>query len=323
MKLDNLQPSGSFKLRGVGNYIAKNHVNAPDPDAVHFFSSSGGNAGLACVYAAKTVGRPATVVVPLTTPDYMIERIRDAGAENVVQHGATWKEADIHLREVVMKDFESLGGGRKAVYAPPFDHELVWEGNSTLIDEVQEDMLGMGLQEPPSTVVCSVGGGGLFSGTMAGIARQSGWEQTSVVAVETEGANSLAQSLEAGQPVTIPGITSKATSLGSVRPCNRAFELAHDGFKKGRVKSAVLSDDEAAMGCWELADAHRMLVELACGVNVALCFDERLERVLDRKIDKDETIVLVVCGGCLVDAEMVAGWKKRLDGTSLNGRPRR
>ena len=269
------------------------------------------------MYAAKTVGRPATVVVPLSALPATIQKVRDAGAEDVIQIGATWKEADAHLREVVMPDFESLGGGRKAVYVPPFDHELVWEGHSSLVDEVREDMQRMGLQSAPSTIVCSVGGGGLFSGVMDGVERQPDWQNTTVVAVETEGANSLAQSLEAGNAVTLPGITSKATSLGATRVCDRAFELASSGTRTGRVKSAVLTDAEAALGCWELADAHRMLVELACGVNVALCFDGRLKRALGREVDEDETVVLVVCGGCLVDVETLAGWIRTYGGKEI------
>ena len=209
-----------------------------------------------------------------------------------------------------MPGFEALGGGRKAVYVPPFDHELVWEGHATMIDEIREDIQEMGLRKPPSNIVCSVGGGGLFSGVVAGVQRQSGWEGTGVLAVETKGADSLAQSLAAGENITLPGIKSKATSLGAVRQCDRAFELASSGRKDGRVKNTVLNDDEAFRGCWELADAHRMLVEPACGVTVALCFDGKLEAALQRKVEKEETVVLIVCGGCLVDAEMVAGWKQ-------------
>lgn len=278
---------------------------------MHFFSSSGGNAGLACVYAAKAVGRPATVVVPLSAAPATIEKLKVAGAEDVIQVGPTWKEADAHLREVVMAGFESLGGGRKAVYVPPFDHQLLWEGHSILVDEVRQDMEHRGVKDPPSALVCSVGGGGLFCGVMEGVQRQSGWQDTTVVAVETEGASSLAQSVAAGELVTLPGITSEAKSLGAVRPATHAFELASAGAKTGRVKTAVLSDADAARGCWELADAHRLLVELACGVNIALCFNGQLEKALGRKVEQDETIVLVVCGGCLVDAEMVAGWKQQ------------
>lgn len=210
-----------------------------------------------------------------------------------------------------MAGFEGLGGGRKAVYVPPFDHELIWEGHSSLVDEVRDDMQQLGLKDPPGALVCSVGGGGLFCGIMEGVQRQTGWKTTTVVAVETEGANSLAQSLAAGELVTLPGITSEAKSLGAVRPATHAFDLASAGAKTGRVRSAVLNDADAARGCWELADAHRMLVELACGVNVALCFDGQLEKALGRKTAKDETVVLVVCGGCLVDAEMVAAWKQQ------------
>ncbi|KKY20246.1 putative serine family amino acid catabolism- protein [Diplodia seriata] len=91
------------------------------PSTVHFFCSSGGNAGLAAVHASHALHRPCTVVVPLSTKPFMIGRLRAAGAHDVVQVGATWAEADAHLRDVELRRAEERG--ETGVYVPPFDHE--------------------------------------------------------------------------------------------------------------------------------------------------------------------------------------------------------
>ncbi|TKA77604.1 hypothetical protein B0A55_03122 [Friedmanniomyces simplex] len=128
--------------------------------------------------------------------------------------------------------------------------------------------------------------------------------------METKGADSLAQSLEQGELVTLPGITSLATSLGATRVSERTFELARKGQESGRVRSCVLTDAEAAMGCWRFADDERTLVELACGVNVALCYGGRLEQALGRPVGREEKVVIVVCGGQNVTTSMVEGWRR-------------
>ncbi|KAK4889565.1 catabolic L-serine/threonine dehydratase [Elasticomyces elasticus] len=307
LKLENLQPSGSFKSRGVGNYCLVALKHAANPDKVHFYSSSGGNAGLACVHAAKSLGCPATVVVPLSTKPMMVAKIRAAGAQDVVQHGATWKDADAHLREVLIVNAKAKG--EEAVYCPPFDHKDVWAGNATLIDELDEQMHGA-----PDVVVCSVGGGGLFNGVTQGIDARPDWKHTTVLATETKGADSLAQALDQGELITLPGITSQATSLGATRVSERTFELASKHQVSGKVKSAVLSDAEAAMGCWRFADDERTLVELACGVNLALCYGGRLAKALGRKVQEDERVVIVVCGGQNVTTSMLEGWRQEYGG---------
>ena len=333
LKLENLQPSGSFKSRGVGNYLLQHHAAAQQTNAssgnsvlsngtsatkIHFFISSGGNAGLACVHAARTLSCPATVVVPLSTKPMMVTKLREAGAHEVIQYGATWKDADIHLRETAMPEAEN--GGVKAVYVPPFDHEMVWDGNSTLVNEVSEDLEKLeGARIAPAAVVCSVGGGGLFNGIYRGIERQDGWNDTKLVALETHGADSLNQSLAKGEHTTLPGITSLATSLGATRVSSKTYELATAGQKFGRVKSAVFSDAEAAMGSVELADKQNLLVEIACGINVAVCFGGRLEKIVGRKIGKEEIVVVVVCGGSAINVEMVREWRDKYVGALENG----
>lgn len=309
LKLDNLQPSGSFKARGIGHYISKNFLEAEDQNAVHFYCSSGGNAGLAAVHAAHCVGRKCTVVLPTIINPDMIQKLKDLGADEVIQHGATWKQADAYLRETVMH--EGRARGLETIYVPPFDHELIWEGHSSLVDEVFEDM---GEEEglTPSTIVCSCGGGGLFNGVMRGLSKRNlSSGDATVVVTETVGADSLGQSLQQGQHVTLPGITSEATSLGAVKVSEETFKMASIGVRDGSVKSAVLTDAVAAMGCWELADHENILTELSCGVNVAMCYDGRLSAALGRELKKDEAVVIVICGGRNVTLEKLAAYRSK------------
>lgn len=196
-----------------------------------------------------------------------------------------------------------------AVYTPPFDHPDIWAGNSTLMPETINQLGGT----PPDVIICSVGGGGLFNGICQNLdefyasSPCAPKKETTVVAVETHGAHSLASSLAARKLITLPEITSQATSLGCQRVTPQTFDYA----TRDSVKSVVLGDAEAAMGCWRLADDERTMVELACGVNVALCYDGRLEEVLGRKVRKDDKVVVVLCGGSNVTVEMLAEWRER------------
>lgn len=308
LKLDNLQPSGSFKSRGVGNYISQTFANANNPEAVHFYCSSGGNAGLAAVLAAHWVGKKCTVVVPSIINADMIQKLRSLGADDVIVHGATWKHADAYLRETVME--EGRRQGKEPIYVPPFDHELIWDGHSTIVNEIFEDMAFEDEKLQPSAIVCSCGGGGLFNGVVRGL-RDRPDCKTTVVVTETAGADSLGQSIANGQHTTLPGITSEATSLGAVKVCEETFNLAINGVQDGSVKNAVLSDAAAAMGCWQLADQENILTELSCGVNIAMCYDGRLETALGRKLSPNEAVVIVVCGGRNVTLEKLVAYRSK------------
>ncbi|KAL9069137.1 MAG: hypothetical protein Q9157_006278 [Trypethelium eluteriae] len=287
----------------------------PDPASgssgpIHFYCSSGGNAGLACAHAARALSRPCTVVVPLTTSALMIAKIRAAGATAVIQEGASWVEADTYMRLTLMREAEKKG--EKVVYAPPFDDPDIWEGHSWMMDEIKDDLDKVALDErggrsEPEAVICGVGGGGLFSGVMQGIDRH-GWGHVPVIALETHGTDSLNQALKRGElkAPTLPAITSRATCLGARTVCRQAFEYG----QRKNVKSVVLEDAEAAMGCWRLADDERMMVELACGVNVALCYGGRLEKYLGRKLNAESKVVVIVCGGSNITVEELTSYRQ-------------
>lgn len=228
----------------------------------------------------------------------MIAKIRTAGASTVIQHGDSWKEADAYLRE------EAMPKDPDGVYVPPFDSPVIWDGHSTLVTEVKQQMQ-QNRAGTPDAVVCSVGGGGLFSGVMMGLERE-GWQKVKVFAMETEGAQSLNESVRAGHLVALERVTSIAKTLGAKMVCERAFDLS----KKDTVTSVVLSDAEAAMGCWRFADDERIMVEPACGVNLAVCYDGRLKKLLP-SLGKDSKVVIVVCGGADVTLNMLTEWKKQ------------
>lgn len=208
----------------------------------------------------------------------MKHKIRVAGGE-VFTHGASWKEADNYARELLAAD-------PTGVYCPPFDHPDIWEGNSTIIEEIVDD-----LGEAPDAVIVSVGGGGLFSGLMLGLER-NGMDDVPVVAVETLGADSLSTSLKAGELVPLSKITSIATSLGAKTVAEKAFELG----QRHNVLSQVLTDGQAAAACVKFLDDERLCVEVACGVSIAVIYENLLRKILP-DLTADSKVVLIVCGG--------------------------
>jgi len=273
---------------------------------IHFYCSSGGNAGLACVTAAISLNRPATVVVPMATSALMVEKLKGLGAD-VRQVGEHWTEADNYLRE------ELLGKDENGVYVPPFDHPDIWAGNATLADEVEEQMAQEGVSM--DAIVCSVGGGGLFVGIMQGLERSRRLNPRTgvkVLAMETKGAHSLNYSLEKGELSRLKAITSIATSLGATQVAERAWDYARR--YGGLVKSCVLSDAEAAMACVAFAEDERMIVESACGVTIAAAYDGSLQEVLYPDISgaefQEKNVVIVVCGGSNVSLEMLEKYKE-------------
>lgn len=212
------------------------------------------------------------------------------------------------MKEVVMPFAASQGS--EPVYVPPFDHPDVWAGNATLGDELRKQFYNELNESPPDIIACSVGGGGLLNGIMQSMEADRSWDHTLALAVETQGADSLASALEAQELVTLGKISSLATSLGCSRVSEKTFEVATKGVASGRVRNVVLTDAEAAMGCWRFADDERVLVELACGVTLALCYGGRLEMALGRPVRPEEKVVIVVCGGQNVTTQMIEGWRQ-------------
>jgi L-serine/L-threonine ammonia-lyase len=280
LKMDALQPGGSFKLRGVGRLVQQRVAEG----AQAVVCASGGNAGMAATLAAAACGVPATIVVPQTTATAVRDAIAARGAQ-VVVHGGVWDEAHEHAL--------ALARERGAAYVHPFDDPLLWEGHATLIDEAVRAGVVF------DAVITCVGGGGLLAGIVEGL-RRNGCAQVPVIAAETEGAASFAAARAAGTPVTLPAITSIATSLGAKRVADRVVQLS----REHPIESVVVGDAQAVAACTRFADAMRVLVEPACGAALA---------ALDAPASRPFRSPLVeVCGGAGVTPARLAGWRTQL-----------
>ncbi|KUI60809.1 L-serine dehydratase [Cytospora mali] len=313
-------PSGSFKSRGIGNLMFRAVESTPtypssSSEDVHFYSSSGGNAGLACATAAKTLGRPATVVVPLTTPPHMLDKLRALGAD-VVQTGENWAAADRHLRETIIPGFERDHPRSRAFYVPPFDHKTIWAGVETLVDELQAQVSGV-FHRQIDGIVCNVGGGSLMCGIMQGLQKiqqqeDPGYRRPKVLAVETKGGDSLNASVRAGELVTLPAITTIATSLGATRVAEEAFAWTRRA--GADLISAVVTDREAVVAITRFLDDARLLVESACGATIATVYNGDLRGYLGEGLTDEEwagkNVVVVVCGGSNINLGMLEKYRK-------------
>ncbi|CAK8680276.1 unnamed protein product [Clavelina lepadiformis] len=205
LKLENVQPPGSFKIRGIGHLCQKSAAEG----CKRFVCSSGGNAGMAAAYAARCLNIPISLFVPKSTPQFTVERLEEEGAEVTVV-GSAWDDTNEHALEFA----KELGN----VYISPFNHPDIWEGHASLIDEIDEK---------PDLVICSVGGGGLLCGMVQGLKRR-GWNDVPVLAVETIGAHSFFEAVHAGKLVTLPAITSIAKSLGAKTVASAALQATKD-----------------------------------------------------------------------------------------------
>jgi L-serine/L-threonine ammonia-lyase len=277
LKLDALQPPGSFKIRGIGHacetYLARG--------AQRFVSSSGGNAGLAVAYAGRLLGVPVTVVVPETTTERAKELLRLENAE-VITHGASWQEAN---------DFAQSLIGATDAFLHPFDDPLLWQGHATLVDEVVRSGV------KPDAIVLSVGGGGLLSGVVEGLHR-NGWNDIPVFAVETAGAASFHAATKAGHTVELERIASIATSLGAKRVCEQAMQWS----RQHPIHSVVVSDQSALSACERFLADHRVLVEPACGASLAVVYEDAPE------LARFRNVLVVVCGGATATIDQIREW---------------
>ena len=274
LKLEALQPPGSFKIRGIG-LACQEYVRC---GAKRLISSSGGNAGIAVAYAGQRLGVPVVVVVPETTTARARTLIKSEEAE-LILHGASWQEANAYAMSMVTAT---------DAFLHPFDDPLLWTGHSSMIDEVA----AAGAR--PDAIILSVGGGGLLCGVLEGLHRH-GWRDVPVITVESLGADSYFQSIKAGHRVELKVIASIATSLGARKVCAQAFEWS----MRHPIRPVVVTDRSAVSACMRFLLDHRILVEPACGAALAAIYDTVPQ------IAGFKTILVIVCGGVTATAEQL------------------
>ena len=223
LKVKNLQPMGAFKIRGAYNAISRM------PQAVRrqgVMTYSSGNHGQAVAYAAQLLGLRAVVVMPETAPAVKVAGVKRWGGE-VVFAGRTSQDRQVKAEELAARDGLAV--------VPPFDHPDIVAGQATVGLEIAADLPDV------ATVVVPVGGGGLISGVVVGLAAAG--SAARVWGVEPAGAPKLARSLAAGRPVRLERTASLADGLITLSVGDIPFaQLAHH---RDRLAGVVLVEDDA------------------------------------------------------------------------------
>jgi threonine dehydratase len=271
LKLESLQPTGSFKVRGA--LAALSALGAPDA----VVTASAGNHGLGVAWAATALGRRATVVVPANASPAKLAALErfDVALERV---GSSYDEAEARALELA---------DAGAVYVSPYNDPRVIAGQATIGAEIDE---ALGADAP--TVVAPLGGGGLASGLGLWSSARAGG-RVRVVAVEAERSQAFRTALDAGE---IRGFTPSPTVAdglgGNLEPGSITFPLVRDHV------DAVVSSPEP-----EIEDAIRVLASAAGVVaeGAAAC---AAAAVLAGRVGASGPVVLVVTGRNIARARL-------------------
>lgn len=242
LKLEQLQLSGSFKLRGALNAMLAGDVHD------HIVTASGGNHGLGVATGASLLGVTATVVVPDSVPEIKARRIAATGV-TLVRHGLTYADAALAAAE--------LAGQPGYRYVHAYDDPLVVAGNGTVAAEVVADAPEV------DTVVVAAGGGGLSAGTALAVGPRL------VVAAEPEGCRALHDALAAGRPVDAPVASVASSALGATRVGRVPFEVLQQRHRTGALRSVLVSESDILRARDRLWEECRIATEPAAAVPLA------------------------------------------------------
>ncbi|MBT6136356.1 MAG: threonine/serine dehydratase [Rhodospirillaceae bacterium] len=266
LKLENLQPTGSFKVRGAMNSLLSLSKQEKERGLI---TASGGNHGLGVAYAAAQAGVPATIYLPKNTPEAKADKVRDWGAE-VVWEGEVWDEANraaLAQAHVTAK-----------TYIHPFAQETVIEGQGTIGLEIRE-------QAPDvKTMLVAIGGGGLIAGIAA--AAKLADPSIRIIGIEPVGAPTHLESRKAGKVVELKDIKTRAGTLAPRRTEDLNFDLI-----QANVDDIVLVSDE------EMEEAARWLW-FEFGIAAELSGAAACAALMAGRIDytEGECLAAIVCG---------------------------
>jgi threonine dehydratase len=263
-KPENLQRTGSFKIRGAYNKIAN---LSPGDLKKGVVTSSAGNHAQGVAYAAKKLGINATIVMPNTTPLLKVRNVKEFGAE-VILTGDVYDES-----YAFAVDYAKT---HNKTFVHPFDDEAVIEGQGTIATEILE-------QNPEiDTIVVPVGGGGLIAGiakTVKAIA-----PSVKVIGVEPEGAASMKASIEQGRVVELNKLTTTAEGV-AVREVGK---LTYDLVQQFVDELLTVSEEQIMESILVMIEKHKLVVEAAGVVGLA---------ALDQLPVESKNVAILLSGG--------------------------
>jgi threonine dehydratase len=271
LKLENLQPIGSFKIRGAVNAIRRAPREATAGGVV---TASAGNMAQGVAWAARELGVPARIVVPEHAPTTKLDAIERLGGTVLKVPHEEWWQAIV----------DSRYAGAEGLFVHPVQDEQVMAGNGTIGIELAEDL------PEADTVVVPWGGGGLFTGIASALAALR--PEVKVYAVEPETGAPVAAAVAAGEPRAIDYHSSFVDGAGSRALLPQMWDRARDLL----AGSFTVTLDETAAAVRLLAERVRVVAEGAGGLALAAALSGRVP---------GDRIVCIVSGGN-IDAERLA-----------------
>jgi threonine dehydratase len=276
LKLETVQATGSFKIRGAANAVARLREIRREVSTV--MTASAGNHGLALATAAAHHGLNARVHLPATAPAAKRDALRRLGAE--VVEAATYDEAEAAARAEAATD--------DTAFISPYDDDDVIAGAATVTREMLID------QPALDTILVPVGGGGLVAG--AALAARTTAPKAVVIGVEAAASPVFTSALAAGHPVTVDVHPTLADGLaGNMDPASRTFGLVRDFV--GRV--VAVDEDAIGAAMRELLYLERVVVEGAGATALAALIGDNRNAALD--LDLAGRHVGVILSGRNVD----------------------
>ena len=288
-KCENLQKTGSFKLRGACNKIA----NLTDKEKSNgVIASSAGNHAQGVALGAKMTGIKATIVMPATAPLAKVTATKGYGAE-VVLNGLVYDDAYAKAIELQKET--------GATFLHPFDDEYVIAGQGTIGLEILEQLNGN-----VDTILCPIGGGGIIAGIA--VAAKGINPNIKIVGVQTANIPSMHESMKNGEVTTAFKGTTIADGIAVKTPGNLTFDI----IKELVDEVIVVEEEEIAQGMLFLMENQKVVAEGSGAVSTAALLSGKYVP------QKDENVVCIISGGN-VDVNTVY----RVIGTALTKEGRR
>lgn len=273
LKTENLQVTGSFKVRGA--YYKISQLSAEER-AKGVIACSAGNHAQGVALAAKAFGVPATIVMPAGAPLSKVKATRELGA-NVVLHGSVYDDAYAEACRIQQET--------GATFIHPFDDPMVIAGQGTIGLEIMDDLPDV------DTIVVPIGGGGLASGVAAAVKMLH--PNVKVIGVQAAGAAGMKASIDAGHVVSLDAAKTIADGIAVKKPGELTFELC----SRYLDEIVTVDDDEIAQAILFLMERGKMVAEGAGAAPVAA--------IMNRKFDVSGKVAAVISGGN-IDVTMIS-----------------
>ncbi|MGN0455128.1 MAG: threonine ammonia-lyase [Ruminococcus sp.] len=266
LKPENLQITGSFKVRGSGYKISQ---LTEDEKKRGVIACSAGNHAQGVALAATKYGIKSLICLPDGAPISKVEATKGYGAEVCMVPG---------VYDDAYNEAQRLREEKNYTFIHPFDDENVIAGQGTIGLEIINEMSDV------DAVVCSIGGGGLISGVACAIKSLN--PNIKVYGVQAEGAPSMYNSIKAGKPLSLDNVSTVADGIQVKAPGEHTFEYV----KKYVDDIVTVSDDEISSAILELIESQKMIAEGAGAAPLAAVMFHKLPV-------KGKKVVCVVSGG--------------------------